>query len=91
MANRTHYDIETLQARQAEVERQLDASRKAIAGHWDTLFSPPEEKSKTEHWMNQLARAVAVYDGVMTGYKLFRRFRTILHFLPKRKRKKAKR
>ena len=74
------YTPEMLQARLNVLHKKLDKNRASIAKKWQLLFAPPSEsESKVQMWVNQAERAVAVYDGVMMGYKLFRRFNGFFH------------
>lgn len=88
MTRETTYTLASLQKRQEALQEKLNASREKISEHWQALTAEPEENNVAQHWMNQVGRAVAIYDGVMTGYKLFRRFRAITSFFGKRKKKK---
>lgn len=60
--------------------RELEAGIKEDVAH---LFAPMPSGSKLQSWINNAERAIAVYDGVMLGFKFFRQFRGMFH----RKRK----
>ncbi len=84
------YTPELLQKRLQTLHARLDENKAAIAEQWQTLFAPPAESGgKLQYWMSQADRAVAVYDGVMLGYKLLKRFNgTISRWTHKNRRKR---
>lgn len=82
------YTLASLQQKQAELQKELDKSRRKMSAHWQSLTAQPEESSRSQFWMNQLERSLAIYDGVMTGYKLLRRFNALTSIFKRRKRKK---
>ena len=84
------YTPELLQKRLQTLHARLDENKDAIAEQWHTLIAPPAESGgKLQYWMSQADRAVAVYDGVMLGYKLLKRFNgTISRWTHKNRRKR---
>ena len=84
------YTPELLQKRLQTLHARLDENKAAIAEQWHILFAPPAESGgKLQYWMSQADRAVAVYDGVMLGYKLLKRFNgTISRWTHKNRRKR---
>jgi len=89
MSRQATYTLQTLQAERAELKKQIQARREGIARRWDALFAPPAEASHAERITNNIGRVIAVYDGVMTGYKLLRQFRHLRdRFRSKKKRRK---
>ncbi len=83
----SHYSIQSLQSRRKDLQQQLDESKTAIAGHWGKLFAPAQTDTKVQMWVSQAERAYAIYDGVMLGYKLFRRFNSVMSLFHKGKKK----
>lgn len=75
--NNTSYDQAYLQKRRAELQAEMQKTRESIALQASLLFTPAPATTKMQHWVQQAERAVAVYDGVMTGYKLFQKFRSV--------------
>lgn len=71
------YTLEGIKAERKNVHSRLKKSQQRVSGHFNALFNPPEAVNKMQHWANSIERAIVVYDGVMTGYKLFRTFRGI--------------
>ncbi len=81
--------LERLSRRRVQLSREADECAAEIRKHWETLFTPPPADTKVQGWMAQVERAVAVYDGVVTGYKLMKRLGA---FLPNKSRsRRAKR
>lgn len=71
----TRFTPEMFEKRMTELHGQLEVSRASIASHWQSLFSPADTSgSKVQQFVNQAERAVAIYDGVMLGYKLLHRW-----------------
>lgn len=65
--------LERLRVRREQLRKETEQSAAEIRKHWETLFTPPPADTKVRRWVSQAERAVAVYDGVMTGYKLMKR------------------
>lgn len=71
------YTLETIAAEKEKVRARLAACKKRMDEQAGALFGPPPAAGKMQRWANNLERAFALYDGVMTGYKLFRSFRSL--------------
>lgn len=82
------YSIESLQQEKSSLREQLETNKANISLHWTTLFNPPQSDSKVQNWVNQAERVYAIYDGVMLGYKLFRRFNSFVGIFHRKKRKR---
>lgn len=82
------YSIESLQQEKSSLKKQLKTNKVNISLHWTTLFNPPQSDSKVQNWVNQAERVYAIYDGVMLGYKLFRRFNSFVGIFHRKKRKR---
>ncbi len=76
--------LERLRARREQLQKETAQGAAEIRRHWEALFTPPPADTKVQRWVSQAERAVAVYDGVMTGYKLMKRLGAIL---PRKSRK----
>ena len=75
-----------LQQRKEYLQKEIHRSSRKIATEWNTLFTPPAENNKVQHWVNQAERAFAVYDGFMMMYKLSKRFGTFARLVKKKKK-----
>lgn len=82
------YSIESLQQEKSSLREQLETNKANISLHWTTLFNPPQSDSKVQNWVNQAERVYAIYDGVMLGYKLFRRFNSFVGIFHRKRRKR---
>lgn len=87
----TRFTPEMFEKRTTELHGQLEASRASIASHWHTLFAPADTSgSKVQQFVHQAERAVAIYDGVMLGYKLLHRWRSTMNKWGKKLHRKKK-
>ena len=76
---------QSLAAREADLKKELTETSESIRAHWHALMDPPPADTKVQQWVNSAERVVAVYDGVMMGYKLLRRFRGLFSHRKKRR------
>lgn len=85
---KTYYTLASMLAERKALGKKLNKSKTNIAADWDSLFTPPKADNKVQLWVNQAERILAMYDGIMLGYKLIQRIAG--RFSPFRKRKKKK-
>lgn len=86
MENNTPNTIITLEEIARRKNEKKEEVRKIKAQMTQTvrgLFAPEENKGGVEGIMQHISTGIAVYDGVMTGIKIMRRFRSF--FTRKRK------
>lgn len=69
------YTLEEINIRRAQTLKALRHTEEEIKQRTDAMLAPPPAGNKMQMWISHAERAYAIYDGVMTGYKLFRRFR----------------
>lgn len=86
----SNYTIEDLKDLKRQSDSEIDRSRSDILKLWVSLTTPPSSDGKVQNWVNQVERAVALYDGVMTGYKLLRRFGSVVRRITPKKTKRGK-
>ena len=72
-------------SRQNKIE--LKKSKENIVVLTRTLFSPPPTDSPTLTWVSRIAKGFALYDGIMLGFKLWRRFGRVLGAFHRKKRR----
>lgn len=84
----TTYTLASLQQRQAELQKEIEKSQRRMSVRWKLLTAKPAERSGYQRWMTQVERSVVICDGVMTGYKIFRRFNAIANFFKRKKKRK---
>ena len=87
MTETTKYTVELLQQERAKIRKQLEANKTAIVNHWASLVTPAPADTKVQMWVNQAEKAYAIYDGVMLGYKLFRKFNHFVGIFGKKSEK----
>ncbi len=87
MTETTKYTVESLQQERAKIRKQLEANKTAIVNHWASLVTPAPADTKVQMWVNQAEKAYAIYDGVMLGYKLFRKFNHFVGIFGKKQKK----
>ena len=81
----TSITLQALSVRKAELKKELTQTSESIRDHWHALMDPPPADTKVQQWVSSAERVVAVYDGVMMGYKLLRRFRGLFSHRKKRR------
>ena len=87
----TRFTPELFEQRITALHGQLEASRASIATHWQTLSGPAATSgSKVQQFGSQAERAVAIYDGVMLGYKLLHRWSSTMSKWGKKLHRKKK-
>lgn len=82
------YDIENIQAQRDALLSQMDESGQCIRRYWEALTAKPESAGKTQQVLYQIEKGLAIYDGVMTGYKLYKRLKGVGIFFSKGKKRK---
>lgn len=70
--------LEEIDARKAELNKQLEAKTAEIAKKWDILFHPAEDtrlvQSPTERFITYAQKSAGIIDGALLGWKLYRKF-----------------
>lgn len=84
----THYTLDSMLSERKSLGKKLQKSKQKIAADWETLFTPPRAENKVQRWVNNAERIVAMYDGIMLGYRLIHRIGA--RFSPFKRRKKKK-
>lgn len=82
-----HYTPESLQEESRRLHEELKLCSASIGRKWIALTTPPAAQGKVQMWVEQAEKAVALYDGAMTGYKLFK---ALSRWRPKWSRKSRK-
>ena len=77
------YTLNEIEIRRAQTEKALQQMEQRIKAKTDRLLTPPPAENKMKMWIGNAERAYAVYDGVMTGYKLLKK---IKHLFKRRKK-----
>lgn len=67
------YTPEELAARRVYLEERIRQKRVSIARHWEDIASPADNRHGAARWMGRAMTLFTVYDGIVIGYKIFRR------------------
>ena len=86
----TNDKMNQLAQRQKQLKEEMDECKGRMHDAWQTLFAPPVAETRVQHWVNQAERVVAVYDGVMLGYKLLHRWSSTMNKWGKKLHRKKK-
>lgn len=78
------YTLRKIRNERRRLRAALEENKERIADRCDQLLNPSPARSRMELWVNRAESAFAIYDGVMTGYKLLR---TVRRVLPRKKKK----
>ncbi|MGL5273244.1 MAG: hypothetical protein ACRC8J_07150 [Phocaeicola sp.] len=67
--------LEDITQRRKELEKEIDLKEECLAELTNQLFTVSPPKSQTEALVQYAQSAVWIFDGVMTGIRIVRRFR----------------
>jgi hypothetical protein len=56
---------------------EIQASKQRITQQAKELFRPSEDSGNTHHLMNNFSSGIAIFNGIMTGFKIIRRIRNL--------------
>ena len=84
------YTPESIDARKEELRQQIKEKQDVLVKKAKELTQPEAAETTSQKWINNFNKAIAIYDGVMMGYKIYRGVRAF-SFLPWKKRKKRRR
>ena len=74
--------------RKQQLRERIEAKRHDIQQQIEILCTPDDNSTMQKRWINNLGKGIAIADGVLTGWRIYKR---ISHFLPNKWGKKAKR
>ncbi|MBQ7664876.1 hypothetical protein C7Y71_002460 [Pseudoprevotella muciniphila] len=83
------YTPESIEARKAELRQQIKEKQEALFKKANGLTQSEAAETTSQKWINNIGKAIAIYDGLMTGYKIYRGVRAF-SFLPWKKRRKKR-
>ncbi len=73
--NRT--TLAMISQQKAEKLAEIQASKQRINQQAKELFRPSEDSGNTHHLMNNFSSGIAIFNGIMTGFKIIRRIRNL--------------
>lgn len=73
-----------------ELRKQIEQDENSIAARWDDLFHKEEDvpQNRAQKLSKMLSLGTGVFDGVMLGWKLYRKYQDGAFLFGKKKRKK---
>lgn len=80
------FDLDQLLEKRSEINRQLIEIENNIRTKGSQFFEKPQSHEKSSLFLLNFERAMALYDGVMVGYRFYRRFNGLLNLFRKRKK-----
>lgn len=82
---RTYITLQEITQRKEELKREIDQKEHQLSELAHELFSTSAPKTSTESMIQYAQSAIWIYDGVMTGVKIVRRFQRFFGKSEKRK------
>ena len=61
----------------AEKLAEIQASKQRITQQAKELFRPSEDSRNTHYLMNNFSSGIAIFNGIMTGFKIINRIRNL--------------
>ena len=73
---RTFNSLADIRAYKEELRQKIEQDENEIGRLWGTLFHPeePETRTRAQKWMHLYNVGTSMFDGVMLGWKLYRKF-----------------
>jgi hypothetical protein len=69
--------LEMISQQKAEKLAEIRASKQRIADQTRELFHPSETSGSSHALMNNFSSGMAIFNGVMTGFKIIKRIRSL--------------
>ena len=69
--------LDKIYQQKAEKLAEIHASKQRIANQARELFHPSETAGGTNALMNNFSSGIAIFNGVMTGFKIIKRIRNL--------------
>ena len=72
---RTFNSLADIRAYKEELRQKIEQDENEIGRLWGTLFHPeePETRTRAQKWMHLFNVGTSMFDGVMLGWKLYRK------------------
>lgn len=75
------FTLEEIDARRAELRQQIRVQQNLLQKKYEQTFQAPVVDTKFQSWMNKADAAFSLFDGFMTGFKIFKSLRSVFrHF-----------
>ena len=69
--------LDKIYQQKAEKLAEIQASKQRIANQTRELFHPSETANGTNALMNNFSSGIAIFNGIMTGFKIIKRIRNL--------------
>ena len=69
--------LDKIYQQKAEKLAEIQASKQRIANQTRELFHPSETANGTNDLMNNFSSGIAIFNGIMTGFKIIKRIRNL--------------
>ena len=69
--------LDKIYQQKAEKLAEIHASKQRIANQARELFHPSETTGGTNALMNNFSSGIAIFNGIMTGFKIIKRIRNL--------------
>lgn len=68
--------LESIAQEKAKLQQRIDEARQAMADTSRALMTEETPLTQRERIMNSISKGMAIVDGTVLGYRIFKRFRT---------------
>ena len=69
--------LDKIYQQKAEKLAEIQASKQRIANQTRELFHPSETANETNALVNNFSSGIAIFNGIMTGFKIIKRIRNL--------------
>lgn len=69
-----------LEAQKQQLRSDIERQTNIIAETWDDMFVQKEPNTRAERFTQLASNAIGIADGLYFGWKMYRRFGSVLHF-----------
>jgi hypothetical protein len=83
----TFESLEEISTRKQKLLSEIQADRDNIKDMWDDLFHKEEESTPTGRFNKLMSTGAGVLDGIILGWKLYRKFKGGTSLFKKRRRR----
>lgn len=74
MENLKFDTIDAIHQRKEKLSQEIRENIISIDKNWKSMFNNEEPKSKGSRWINIINTSTGILDGVLLGWKLYRKF-----------------
>lgn len=78
--------LEAIRQEKAELQQQIDTARKRMSDAAANLMTEPTPLTQRERIMNAISKGMAIVDGALIGYRLFRHTKSFFNWRKKKRK-----